>query len=165
MPIYEFYCAKCNTLFNFFSRGINTTGRPPCPKCRKKLERLLSTFAVTGSAAEPGPNRDLPIDDARMEKAVTALAGEAERIGDDPRQAAKLMRQFSDMTGMEMGKSMNEAINRLEGGEDPEKIESEMGDLMNGGEEPFVMPDGKAGRRGKGAPKPQPSRDKTLYEM
>ena len=25
MPIYEFYCPDCNTLFNFFSRTINTS--------------------------------------------------------------------------------------------------------------------------------------------
>jgi len=24
MPIYEFYCRKCNTLYNFFSRSVNT---------------------------------------------------------------------------------------------------------------------------------------------
>ena len=25
MPVYEFYCEKCNTVFSFFSLGVNTT--------------------------------------------------------------------------------------------------------------------------------------------
>jgi len=37
MPIYEFYCEDCNTLFNFFSRTVNTDKQPPCPRCRKQL--------------------------------------------------------------------------------------------------------------------------------
>ena len=28
MPIYEFYCPGCYTVFTFFSRKINTTTRP-----------------------------------------------------------------------------------------------------------------------------------------
>ena len=31
MPIYEFYCAKCNTIYNFFSRTANTDKIPTCP--------------------------------------------------------------------------------------------------------------------------------------
>ncbi|RLB88031.1 MAG: zinc ribbon domain-containing protein, partial [Deltaproteobacteria bacterium] len=51
MPIYEFYCEECNTIFNFFSRSVNTSKRPLCPKCkRKKLKRQMSTFApITGA--------------------------------------------------------------------------------------------------------------------
>jgi putative FmdB family regulatory protein len=46
MPIYEFYCPDCNTLFNFFSRTINTAKQPTCPKCRTRtLERQMSAFA------------------------------------------------------------------------------------------------------------------------
>jgi hypothetical protein len=31
MPIYEFYCPDCNTIFNFFSRTINTSKKTPMP--------------------------------------------------------------------------------------------------------------------------------------
>ena len=51
MPIYEFYCPDCNTLFNFFSRTVNTTKTPNCPKCNiRPLERQMSAFAFTGKA-------------------------------------------------------------------------------------------------------------------
>jgi len=33
MPIYEFYCEPCHTIYNFFSRSVNTGKRPACPKC------------------------------------------------------------------------------------------------------------------------------------
>jgi hypothetical protein len=32
MPIYEFYCVDCNTLFNFFSKTINTQKNTQVPE-------------------------------------------------------------------------------------------------------------------------------------
>ena len=162
MPIYEFYCSDCHTIFSFFAKTVNTTKRPVCPKCkRRKLDRQVSAFAMTGKAKEDGGKDDLPFDEAKMEKAVTALAGEAEKIkDDDPRQAAQLMRKFTQMTGMEMGKGMTEALNRMESGEDPESIEKEMGDLLEK-EDPFVMPE-KKGSKGRTT---APARDEKLYEL
>ena len=53
MPIYEFFCQDCNTIFNFLSRRINTDKQPDCPRCgRRKIQRLLSTFATIGKARE-----------------------------------------------------------------------------------------------------------------
>ena len=132
MPIYGFYCGDCHMIFNFLSKTINTSKRPSCPKCGKgPLDRQVSAFAMTGKAKEEGGPDDLPIDENRMERAMETLAGEAENIKeDDPRQAADLMRKFSNMTGIEFGKGMQEALNRMEAGEDPEKIEEEMGDVL-----------------------------------
>ena len=166
MPIYEFYCSKCNVVFNFFSKSVDAGKRPSCPRCRKqKLEKLISSFAMTGKAVDSGASPDMPIDESKMERAMATLAGEAEKIkSDDPKQAAKLTRKFTDMTGIEMGGNMKEALNRLEAGEDPQKIEAEMGDLMNGGDDPFVLPE-KGGRGRKTGKKPPPALDKRLYEM
>ncbi len=163
MPIYEFYCADCNTLFNFFSKRIDTTTTPQCPKCRTRpLERRMSAFAFTGKAKESDDGDDLPFDESKMEKAMQVLASEAERINeDDPRQAANLMRKLTDMTGMELGDGMQEALRRMEQGEDPEQLEAEMGDLLEA-EDPFVLP-GK--RAGAGATRRAPQRDETLYDL
>jgi putative FmdB family regulatory protein len=55
MPIYEFFCDSCNVIFNFFSRRIDTTTAPSCPRCGKeKLARQMSTFATIGKAADEG---------------------------------------------------------------------------------------------------------------
>lgn len=164
MPIYEFYCPDCNTLFNFFSRTINTTKQPTCPKCGVcTLQRQMSAFAFTGKAKESGDDDNLPYDEGKMEKAMQMLASEADRVNeDDPRQAANLMRKLTDMTGMELGAGMEEALRRMERGEDPEQVEAEMGDLLEG-EEPFMLPE----KRGKGmaAGRRVPLRDETLYDL
>ncbi|MFH0997762.1 MAG: zinc ribbon domain-containing protein [Pseudomonadota bacterium] len=164
MPIYEFYCKNCNTLFNFYSKTINTSKTPLCPKCRNHaLSRQMSAFAFTGKAREDSGMDDLPFDESKMEQAMQMLAGEAENINeDDPRQAADLMRKLTNMTGMELGPGMQEALRRMESGEDPEQIESEMGDVL-GEEEPFQL----SGKKGRIAPGKQkaPFRDDTLYDL
>jgi putative FmdB family regulatory protein len=164
MPIYEFFCEDCNTIFNFFSKTINTTKKPKCPRCKiKTLARQMSAFAFTGKAKEDGDMDDLPFDESKMEKAMQMLAGEAENINeDDPRQAANLMRKLTDMTGLELGPGMQEALKRMEAGEDPDAIEAEMGDLLEQ-EEPFALADKKA--MAKGAKRPAPTRDETLYDL
>ena len=164
MPIYEFYCKSCNTLFNFFSKSINTSKTPLCPKCGvHPLTRQMSAFAVTGKAKEDSGMDDLPFDESKMEQAMQMLAGEAENINEnDPRQAADLMRKLTDMTGMELGPGMQEALRRMESGEDPEQIESEMGDIL-GEEEPFLL-SGKKGRAVLGK-QISPIRDDMLYDL
>jgi putative FmdB family regulatory protein len=162
MPIYEFTCGKCNTVFSFFSRTVNTTKIPACPKCRRPLKRQMSLFArVSRGTEEPAGDGMPPLDEAKMEKAMAMLAGEAEKISeDDPRQAAQLMRKLTDATGMNLGAGMEEALSRLEKGEDPDRIAAEMGDLLEG-EEPFTI--GGTGR--KGGRKPRPRVDQTLYDL
>lgn len=168
MPIYEFYCPDCHTIFNFLSKTVNTRKCPHCPKCKKRqLQREVSMFAQTGAAEESGSPDDMPIDESRMTSAMEAIAGEAEGINeDDPREAAQIMRKFSHMTGLEFGGGIEEALGRLEAGEDPEVIEAEMGDRLEN-EEPFVLPP-KAGS-GEDPHEPAkrgaPRRDKTLYDM
>ncbi|MFH0730119.1 MAG: zinc ribbon domain-containing protein [Pseudomonadota bacterium] len=163
MPIYEFYCKDCHTLYNFFSKTINTDTIPRCPRCKTDaMTRQVSMFAVTGRASETEEG-DLPFDEKKMEKAMAMLGNEAENINeDDPRQAANLMRKLSDMTGMELGPGMREALRRMEQGEDPDQIEAEMGSLLEG-EDPFILPDVK----GKGglARRDRPAKDETLYDL
>jgi len=115
---------------------------------------------LTG-AKEGGDLDDIPIDEARMEKAMDLLAREADRINeDDPRQAVGLMRKLSDAAGVGLGPSVEEAFRRMEAGEDPEQIEAEMGDMLED-EDPFVI-EGKKGRRIK---RVTPRRDDTLYDL
>ena len=105
---------------------------------------------------------DMPFDEAKMEKAMQMLAGEAERINeDDPRQAAQLMRKLTDMTGMELGGGMEEALRRMEKGEDPDQIEAELGDVLES-EDPFQM---VAKKGGVAASRVAPRRDETLYDL
>lgn len=160
MPIYEFLCRDCNILFNFFSTRVNTGKTPGCPRCSKLLEKQFSTFITIGRATESSEDGMLDFDEFKMERALGELASEAENINeDDPKQMADLMRKFSEKSGIEMGDGMEEALCRLESGDDPEKIEQEMGDII-GTEDPFVM----AAKRGKKPPRnAAPEKDETLY--
>lgn len=164
MPIYEFYCSECNTVFNFLSRKVNTEKRPPCPKCKKDiLQRKASLFATTSSKSESGDSMDnLPMDESKMGDAMQKLMGEAEKMNeDDPRQAARLMQEFSDMTGLKFKDNFQEALGRMEAGEDPEQIEAQMGDMMGDDEMPFELP----GKKGGTTSHNPPEHDDTLYAM
>ncbi len=162
MPVYEFYCSECHTIFNFLSRRVNTDKRPDCPRCgRPELERQVSRFAVSKGRTEE-PMEGMPdLDDAQMEKAMQAMAGEMEGMDEnDPRQMARFMRKLTESTGMNLGSGMEEAIRRLEAGADPEKIEEEMGDLFNE-ENPFSR-EGVKRLKQKFIP---PAHDDTLYVL
>jgi putative FmdB family regulatory protein len=169
MPMYEFFCPDCNTIFTFLSKSVNTEKIPSCPKCKRSaLDRMISRFAVTGKAKEPSADAagpDLPIDEARMERAMESLAAEADHIDENnPRQAAELMRKFSNLTGLKLGDKMEDALARLEAGEDPNALEAEMGDID---ENDLFKMDG-TGEQSKvkvGAKRRAPLRDETLYEM
>ena len=163
MPIYEFYCEDCNTLFSFFSKNINTEKCPKCPKCKtKRLDRQMSAFAIAGKAKEDSDIDELPINESKMEQAMQMLAGEAEHINeDDPKQAANLMRKLTNMTGLELGAGMEEALRRMEKGDDPDTIEAEMGDMLEN-EDPFQF---IAKKNPRAARRSAPKRDETLYDL
>jgi len=162
MPIYEFYCKNCHMIFNFFSGSVNVDKSPGCPKCEKtKLDRQMSTFSISRNRGE---EEDMPmpdIDESKMEEAMNLLAKEAEHMDeDDPRQAANMMRKLTDMTGLNLGPGMEEALTRMEAGEDPEQIEAEMGDLLEG-EDPFSFKE----KIYKGLKKLPPKVDEKLYYL
>ena len=138
MPIYEFYCADCNTLFNFFSARIDTEAAPACPRCgRERLERRPARFAaITRSSSAAGEadggDEDDPfagLDEERMEKVMESMSGELESMGEeeDPRQMARFFRRFGEAAGMKLGPRMEEMLRRLESGADPDALEEEMG--------------------------------------
>lgn len=176
MPIYEFYCPDCHRVFSFLSRRVETEKQPGCPRCaRASLERRVSAFAISKRRAEPAatpaamPGLPPGMDEERMARAMESLAGEAEGLDEsDPRQAAQLMRKMFSATGLPMGGEVEEAIRRMESGEDPEKVEAEMGDVLEsalagGMGDPGGERTPPAARRLRRAL--PPSVDPTLYEM
>lgn len=162
MPIYEFYCKRCNTLYNFFSIKVNTSKIPLCPRCKNvRLARKMSVFAaLTGAENEQDSRPFNGLGETRMTEKLVGIVADAEKIGgDDPRAAAQLMRKFTESTGMKMGDSFHEALRRIERGEEPEKVEEDMADALMR-EEPFA--DKKKTRKSSVA---KMIIDETLYEL
>jgi putative FmdB family regulatory protein len=161
MPIYEFYCPDCHTIFNFLSMRVETSKRPCCPRChRPDLERRASIFSISKGLEQPDDEGMPDIDESKMEQAMQLMAREADSIDeDDPKQAARLMKKLFDSTGLEMGPSMEEAMRRMEAGEDPEQIEADLGDALES--EDFFA----AARKVAKGQRPPPARDDTIYDL
>jgi putative FmdB family regulatory protein len=169
MPIYEFACPKCRVIFNFLSKRINPDRPPICPKCgNKKMSKQMSTFAMPSGAKETsaaedlgadGPEGPMPdLDDPRVMRAMNEMERDMPHLDENnPKHMAHMMRKMKDlMPPGTMPKEMEVAIKRLEAGEDPEKVEADMGDILGefmGGED-----DGGAGSGGGY------SRDSGLYD-
>jgi hypothetical protein len=75
---------------------------------------------------------------------------------------ARVMRTLCQTAGMPMNPRMEEAIRRMEAGEDPDKIEEDMGDLLDD-EEPFAEPGSRI--RGLVRKLRPPEVDDTLYDL
>lgn len=141
MPIYEFACPKCCRIFSFLSKRVNPDRLPQCPKCgNQKLKKEISRFAMTKGLKEPAaapigeddgpPMPDL--DDPRIERAMLEMERDLEHLDENnPKHMAHMMKKMKDlMPPGTMPKEMDIAIKRLEAGEDPEKIEADMGDVL-----------------------------------
>ncbi|MCF8039217.1 MAG: zinc ribbon domain-containing protein [Desulfohalobiaceae bacterium] len=162
MPIYEFYCPQCHTIYSFFSVRVNTEKKPDCPQCnRPELSRQVSLFSISKGLTEDEDNSGLPdLDESKMEQAMRMMEQEADRLDeDDPRQAAQLMKKLCDSAGLNMGPGMEEAMRRLEAGEDPEQVEAELGDVLEN-EDPFL-----GSKKGSLSRRKPPARDETIYDL
>ena len=175
MPIYEFYCKNCHAVYQFLSKRVEPEKIPLCPKheAHGLLVRQMSRFAM-GRPASKTESRDesggseasdkigMPpggpnLDDPRIEAKMMDLMSKMESIDEnDGRAMGRMMRELASITG-EGGDdpAMQEAIRRLEAGEDPEKVEQIVSDAY--GEEAL----GGAG----GGLRGEPSYDGGMYDL
>lgn len=140
MPIYEFACPKCRRIFSFLSKRVNPDRLPVCPKCgNKNMSKQVSRFAMTkglkesAAASDTGGDEPMPdFDDPRVARAMAEMERDMEHVDENnPKHMAHLMKKMKDlMPPGTMPKEMDIAIKRLEAGEDPEKIEADMGDVL-----------------------------------
>ena len=133
MPIYEYRCADCARKVSVFFRSFNAVTDPVCPRCGgTQLTRLMSRVAVhRGTSGDDG---DFDGEGGDFD---TFLDGVDEN---DPRSVARAMRRMSDEMGEPIEPEMQEALTRMEAGEDPERVmaslDEQMGDGDGGGDDP-----------------------------
>lgn len=184
MPIYEYYCPDNNRIYQFYAKTL-AQGQtiPKCPDNPEfKLVRIPSTFAISSRsrqetkdpAAEKGgadDDRGPPagegesgeregdgdnLDDPRMEAAFAELERDMESVDEnDPRAMGRMMRKMAEITGEPLDEGMEEVVRKLEEGQDPDKLEEQMGDAF--------PEDGEGGGMG-GFGGRRPSRDPNLYD-
>jgi hypothetical protein len=127
----------------------------------------MSAFAMPRGAKEPvlsgdadgGAEPPMPdLDDPRMARAMAEMERDMEHLDENnPKHMAHLMRKMQSIMPVgSMPKEVEIAIKRLEAGEDPEKIEADMGDVLGD-----FMGEGEGG--GPGGPGGY-SRDSGLYD-
>jgi putative FmdB family regulatory protein len=137
MPIYEYRCADCRRKVSVFFRSFSAVTDPVCPRCGgTQLTRMMSRVAV-----HRGGNGGNGGDDFGGDDFGGMLDGLDEN---DPRALARAMRQMSDEAGEPIEPEMEEALGRLEAGEDPERVMAGLdeqmgdgGDMMGGDDDPF----------------------------
>ena len=160
VPIYEYYCPNNNRIYQFFAKTVAQGQRTPkCPDNPGfRMERVMSSFAITGGGKMEGekPPADAEFgavggddpEDPKMEAAFDQLEQEMDGVDEnDPKAMGRMMRRMSELTGEKLDGEMEEMVRKLEEGQDPEKLEEQMG--------------GTPGEGGRGR---APTRDPNLYD-
>ena len=110
-----------------------------------------------GEPSNEGPDLS-GVDESKMMRAMSEIERDMGHMDENnPKHMAMMMRKMQDVMppGM-LPKEMDVAIKRLEAGEDPDKIEEDMGDVLG---EALGDMDGEGGGMGGGY-----SQDPGLYD-
>ena len=91
MPIYEYKCKSCMVRESVFFRNFSDVQEPKCSNCGSlDMTRLISSFTVVKGWGDF--MKDMPAWDSMMDFNE-----------DDPRDAARMLRQWKDEVGGDIG--------------------------------------------------------------
>ncbi len=168
MPLYEFHCPKCDLVETFFSKRASSA-IPSCPHCGGALEREVSRFSTGGAGAPDDADAfgGSTIDPARAAAAErelgSALEGAIGSAGDDPRAAAKAVREYSAAAGIRFGKEAESLLRAVEHGESADEAAAAFEEMEDSGER-FFEDFGAAPARGAGGSR-HTRRDPEWHDM
>ena len=172
MPIYEFYCPPCHTVYSFLSRRMQVPTAASCPKCGfKKLEKKVSRFAISKGLVENAASGESDpfanLDESKLEQLMSELGPrmQDDASGEDPKQMAQLMKRMFELTGSQPNGAMLEAIKRMEAGEDPDSIDEELGSAIDEQTDPFAPGSATTKKAGLKRLFQAPEVDPELYEL
>lgn len=140
MPLYEFYCEPCNTIFTFYSKKVNVTKKPVCPRCSSELERRISMFSFSQKMRG---TEALPFKTHQAEEGVKKVKQELDRLkAKDPQEAAQFKQKFERWSGVTLDYDIGTPVRKAD-----DDTESE--------------PESRGPEEEPGAP----FRDETIYEL
>jgi putative FmdB family regulatory protein len=122
MPIYEYRCGGCRRRVSIFFRSFSAVGDATCPRCGStELTRLMSRVSVIrGGGADDGGDVDGGDDELDPTGMLAGLDDE------DPRSVARWARHMSAEMGEPLEPEFEQALTRIEAGEDPERVMEEV---------------------------------------
>lgn len=121
MPTYEYGCQDCRKRVAVYQSyeeyGVKSVA---CPHCGgTNLKRLIGRVRFSRS------------EESRLEN-ISDPSSWGDFDDEDPRDMARMMRKMSKEMGEEIPPELDEVVDRLEAGEDPESIEQSMPELGGG---------------------------------
>jgi len=140
MPVYEFFCEPCNTVFNFYSRTVRSSeDRPACPRCGGTLRKRVTAFSVVERSRGKKSLEDLPVNQQRLADGMKKFRAEHARLRDEnPARADAMMKKFSRwLGGVHLEEDRKRALQRvLESDEPDEQTVKEIESLARAADEP-----------------------------
>jgi NTP pyrophosphatase (non-canonical NTP hydrolase) len=142
------------------------------------MVKIISSFAVTGRTGKTGEripdtgkggigSGGEPMEEARMEAALSAMEGEFANVDEnDPRAMGRMMRRMSELSGEKLDGEMEEVVRKLEEGADPDQLEEETGDIF--GDKEGGDPDdphGAGSGEGEARPPAEPKEPRRRFRM
>jgi len=117
MPTYSFRCLDCKKRFDvFLSYSEYGVKAVECAHCHSgNVQRRINRVRIARS------------DDSRLDD--LSSMDDLDGLDDDPRALGKMMRKMSQEMGEDVGPELNEVIDRLEAGQNPDDIDSAMPEL------------------------------------
>jgi putative FmdB family regulatory protein len=119
MPSYDFHCLNCKKRFELFI-SFKDYGKKEvhCPFCQSlDVQRRIGKVRISRS------------DDSRLEDLSDPDA--LEGLDENPQSMGRMLRKMKSQVGEDAGPEFDEVVGRLESGETPDQIESEMPQMGN----------------------------------
>jgi len=106
MPLYEYYCKPCHTIFSFLSRTANVSKQPACPRCGGELQKQVSSFAFSQKMRG---TESLPFAAKQAEDGVKKVKGEIDRLKSEasPQRAEQFKKNFERWSGVKLDHSVS----------------------------------------------------------
>jgi putative FmdB family regulatory protein len=106
MPIYEYYCKPCHTIFSFLAKSARVSRKPVCPRCGGGLRKQVTSFAVSQKMRG---TESLPFSTKQAEEGVKKLKTEIDRLKSEetPQRAEQFKKKFERWAGVKLDHSVS----------------------------------------------------------